>query len=368
MHDIYPVGIVFIVSLFVAALSYKPILRVAKKLNIYDNPEARKIQRIPIPVMGGFVIFIGTVIGSQCYWPVHDCTSILPLQAAMLIMLLIGFWDDIKDLSPYTKFIIEIVVVLSLILTTGTPVNDLHGLWGIDDISPWIAWPLTIIACVGIINAINMIDGIDGLSSGFCIMIFAFFSWHLFRSQDFVRAAFGMAIVGGLIPFFIMNVFSRSSKMFIGDAGTMMLGIAICDFVIAILNNDTPRAKALNKEGICFIAFVLAVLAIPVFDTLRVMIGRIMRGRSPFRPDRSHLHHAFIGYGFHHLETSLLEIILNMLIIYFFNILERSHLPMQWQLYGVVAAGISVTCGLYWILVSRRIKGDKGKEDEKLTH
>lgn len=360
MHDIYPVGMVFIVSLIVASLVYKPILLIARKYNIYDNPEARKLQRIPVPVMGGFVVFLGIIVGSSCYWPVRDCTPIFPLQIAMLLMLVVGAWDDIKNLSPYTKFIFEIIIVLLLIYTTGNPVNDLHGLWGIHEISPWIAWSLTVIGCVGIINAINMIDGIDGLSSGLCIMIFTFFSWLLFKSHDFVRAAFGMTIVGGLIPFFIMNVFSRKSKMFIGDAGTMMLGIAICDLIMAILTKDSLSAKRLDKEGYCLLAFVLAVLAIPVFDTLRVMLGRIMRGRSPFRPDRSHLHHAFIGYGFHHLETSLLEIILNMLIIFFWMILEISHLPMQWQLYGVAVAGVAVSCGLYWILISQRQKDDEG--------
>lgn len=166
-----------------------------------------------------------------------------------------------------------------------------------------------------------------------------------------------MTIVGGLIPFFIMNVFSRKSKMFIGDAGSMMLGIAICYFVITILTKDSRPAMYIKKnedEDFCLIAFVVAVLTIPVFDTIRVMLGRLMRGRSPFRPDRSHLHHAFISYGFHHLETSLLEILLNMLIIFFWMVLEASHLPMQWQLYGVVAAGVAVSCSLYWILVNQK--------------
>lgn len=363
MHDIYPVGMVFIVSLIVASLSYKPVLTLAKKYNFYDNPEARKLQRVPIPVMGGLVVFLGTLVGSSCYWPVRDCTHILPLQIAMLFMLLIGAWDDIKNLSPYTKFIFEIIIVVLLIYTTNSPVNDLHGLWDVHEISPWLAWPLTVIGCVGIINAINMVDGIDGLSSGFCIMIFTFFSWLLFISHDYVSAAFGMTIVGGLIPFFIMNVFSRKSKMFIGDAGTMMLGIAICYFVTTILTKDSRPAMFIKKsenEDFCLIAFVVAVLTIPVFDTIRVMLGRILRGRSPFRPDRSHLHHAFIGYGFHHLETALLEILLNMLIIFFWMVLEASHLPMQWQLYGVVAAGVAVSLGLYWILASQRQKGDEG--------
>jgi UDP-N-acetylmuramyl pentapeptide phosphotransferase/UDP-N-acetylglucosamine-1-phosphate transferase len=356
MHDIYQIGGVFLISLLVATFSYKPVLKTARRLQFYDNPEERKLQRIPIPVMGGFVAFFGAIVGSLCYWFVRDATAIIPLQVAMIAMLLIGAWDDIKDLSPYTKLCIEIIVALLLIIATGNPINDFHGLWGIHEISPWIAWPLTVVACVGIVNAINMIDGINGLSSGLCIMIFSFLSWLLFKSHDFVRAAMGMTIVGGLIPFFIMNVFSRSSKMFIGDAGTMMLGIAISEFIMSILTKDSLPAKHYDNTDFCLIAFVVAVMAIPISDTLRVMFGRIIRGRSPFRPDRSHLHHAFIGYGFGHLEASLLEIILNILIIFFWMVLRESHLDMQWQFYGVVLMGTIVPYTLFWVLVSRKKK------------
>lgn len=366
MHDIYSVVMVFLVSLVVASLVYKPILLFAKKYKIYDNPEERKFQRVPIPVMGGGVVFLGAVIGLQFYWFVRDCLPLIPLLIAMAVMLGVGIWDDIKDLSPYTKFIFEIIVVVLLALSTDGPVNNFHGLWGIYEISPWIAWPLTVIACVGIINAINMVDGIDGLSSGLCIMIFSSFSWLLFITQDYIHAAFGMAIVGGLVPFFIMNVFSHRSKMFIGDAGTMMLGIAICDFVMVIMRID-PITSIKHGEDYCIIAFLMAVSAVPIFDTIRVMFGRILRRRSPFRPDRSHLHHAFIAYGFHHLETSLLEIIINILIIFFWMALKYSHLPMEWQLYGVVAAGIAVSCGLYWILVSQRQKGNGGESTSVTT-
>jgi len=361
MHDIMPVGIVFLLSLLVASLSYKPVLKLARQFNVYDNPEARKLHRDPVPVMGGFVVCLGAIAGSLCYWFFHDCTSVLALQIAMLIMLGVGAWDDIKDLSPYTKFVVETIVVISLAAATDNPINDFHGLWGIHEISPWIAWPLTAFACVGIINAINMIDGIDGLSSGFCIMIFTLFSCLLYKSHDFVRSALGLSIVGGLIPFFVMNVFSRKSKMFIGDAGTMMLGIAICDFVMAILSKDSLSARHYYQTNFCLIAFVVAVLAVPVFDTIRVMIGRILRKRSPFRADRSHLHHAFIGYGFRHLEASLLEIILNVLIIFLWSLLEGSHFPMQWQFYGVVIAGMVTIYGLYWILVNHRKKEKNGK-------
>ena len=142
-------------------------------------------------------------------------------------------------MSPIVRFVLEIIIVAALTIGNDYPINDLHGLWGVHEISPWIAWPLTIFACVGIINAINMIDGIDGLSSGICIMAFGFYGLMFFYAHDFVRAALAISIIGGLIPFFIMNVFGNRSKMFIGDAGTMMLGIALCDMLMSMLTTNS---------------------------------------------------------------------------------------------------------------------------------
>ena len=353
MHDIYFIVLVFVISLVVASLVHRPVLLFAKKHNIYDNPEARKLQRRPIPVMGGSVVFLGAIIGSLCYWFKQDCSSLIPVQVAMLIMLLLGGWDDIKKLSPMLRFVLEIAIVIALALVNHSPINDLHGLWGVHEISPWIAWPLTVVGCVGIINAINMIDGVDGLSSGICIMIFSFFSLVFFYAHDYVHVALAVAIVGGLIPFFITNVFGEQSKMFIGDAGTLMLGIVISEFVMLLLTSDSTCEQHLSPS-FGMIAFALAVLAIPVFDTLRVMFGRISRGESPFYPDKTHLHHAFIDYGFHHLETSLMEILLNVLIVGVWYGLYKSHLPKDGQFYGVVVMGIGVCFGLYWMLGRRK--------------
>ena len=362
MSDIYFILLVFIIALVVASLMHRPTLYFAKTRGFYDNPEERKLQRKPVPVMGGFVVFMGALAGSLCYWFKHDCLSIVPIQIAMLIMLFIGAWDDVKKLSPGVRLVLEVFIVAALALGNGYPINDFHGLWGVHEISPWIAWPLTIIACVGIINAINMIDGIDGLSSGICIMAFGFYGLLFFYAHDFVRVALAVAIIGGLIPFFITNVFGNRSKMYIGDAGTMMLGIALCDLVMSMLTSNSACDKQTERTNFCLIAFALAVLAIPVFDTLRVMFGRISRGESPFVPDKTHLHHAFIDYGFHHLETSLMEIILNMMIIGVWWCMYKSHLSEQWQLYGVIVSSIGVCVGLYWMLGRRKRIARKVKE------
>ena len=316
MPDVYFIILVFSISLLVAALVHRPVLTFAKKKHFYDNPEARKLQRVPIPVMGGFVVFMGAMAGSLCYWFKHDCHSIVPVQIAMLLMLIIGAWDDIKKLSPLLRFVFEILIVIALAVGNNYPVNDLHGLWGVHEISPLIAWPLTVFGCIGIINAINMIDGIDGLSSGICIMAFGFYGLLFFYSHDFVRTALAASIIGGLT----------------------------------------------EETNFCLIAYALAVLAIPVFDTVRVMFGRISRGESPFYPDKTHLHHAFIDYGFHHLETSLMEIILNMMIIGVWWVFYKSHFSEQWQLYGVIVASLGVCFGLYWMLGRRKRIAQKVKE------
>ena len=142
--------------------------------------------------------------------------------------------------------------------------------------------------------------------------------------------------------------------MFIGDAGTMMLGIALCDLIIAMMTKDSMCAQQIEKTNFCLIAFALAVLVIPVFDTIRVMMGRIFRGKSPFIADKTHLHHAFIDYGFHHLETSLMEIMLSMMVVGLWWLFYKSHFSEEWQLYAVIAAGIAICYGLYWMLGRRK--------------
>lgn len=354
MHDIYFIVFVFLISMVVASLLYKPVLNFARRHNIYDNPEARKLQRRPIPVLGGLVVFLGAIVGSHLSWLKYDYSSIIPVLVAMLLMLVLGGWDDVKKVSPIFRLIAETLIVVALMLANGYSINDFHGLWGIHEISPLIAWPLTIFACVGIINAINMVDGIDGLSSGICIMAFGFYGVLFFYSHDFARTALIVSIIGALIPFFIMNVFGGKSKMFIGDAGTMMLGIALCDLVMSMLTKNSMCSKNEDITNFCLIAFALAVLVIPVFDTIRVMMGRIFRGKSPFIADKTHLHHAFIDYGFHHLETSLMEIMLSMMVVGLWWLFYKSHFSEEWQLYAVIAAGIAICYGLYWMLGRRK--------------
>ena len=157
----------------------------------------------------------------------------------------------------------------------------------------WVAVPLTVVAAVGIINAINLIDGVNGLSSGYCITACTMFGTLFYLSGDMKMTILAVVSVGALIPFFLHNVFGKTSKMFIGDGGTLVMGVVITVFVIETLRSGSACGAYVGPE-VGLIPFSLAVLCIPVFDTLRVMFSRILRGTSPFRPDKTHLHHMFM--------------------------------------------------------------------------
>ena len=184
--------IVFLITLSLVALLsslwiFKKVLRIAIEKNLVDNPDARKIQRVPIPVMGGIVVYWGIVVAMAVAGLVYDISLLFEMGCVMTIMLMIGTLDDILGLSPRIRFLIEILAVLALLFTNEYSINDFHGLWGIEVIPQWVSIPLTVFACVGIINAINLIDGVNGLSSGYCIVTCFIFSLVFYFAGNMIK-------------------------------------------------------------------------------------------------------------------------------------------------------------------------------------
>lgn len=339
--------ITFLLPMLAVVWIHPFLVKIALMKNIVDNPDARKLQRTPIPVLGGVAVFFGAVIGIGYASAFGDCSSLLAIVPAMMIMLYTGTMDDILDLSPYLRFLVEILVVALMIIANGIAIDNFHGLWGVGQIPMWIALPLTIFAAVGIINAINLIDGVDGLSSGYCVMTCLIFGATFFQTNDIPMLILAVVSAGALIPFFFHNVFGKSSKMFIGDGGTLVMGVILSSFVLHILSNESIVAQYMN-EGFGLIPFTLAVLSIPVFDTLRVMVARILRGTSPFHPDKTHLHHIFIELGFSHAGTTVAILTLNSLIVCCQVAAYKLGASVDMQLYLVIALGLSATAGFYY--------------------
>ena len=342
----YTIIIPFFTALLLVGWIHPRLVKIALLKNIVDNPDARKLQRTPVPVLGGVAVFFGVVIAIGCMSSVVDCSGLPVVIMAMMAMLYTGTMDDILSLSPGLRFVIEIVVVLLLIFVGGYCIDDFHGLWNIGRFSYWCAVPLTVVAAVGVINAINLVDGVNGLSSGYCIMACLIFGTLFFLAGEAPMTILAAVSVGALIPFFLHNVFGKTSKMFIGDGGTLVMGVVMSVFVIAILQ-DGSRVAAYVNPNVGLVPFTLAVLSVPVFDTLRVMSTRILKGTSPFRPDKTHLHHMFIDLGCSHVATTLAILGVNMFVVLCWWALEASGFSIAVQLYAVIAVSLLVTSGLY---------------------
>lgn len=348
----------FIISLFGTWWIFKKILRIAVLKDITDNPNVRKLQKKPIPVLGGVAVFFGMTVSLLATGLMYDTSRLFTVFGAMTIMLYVGTMDDILSLSPALRFIIEILVVLVLAFSNNMLLDNFHGLWGIGSVPFWPALLLTVITGVGIINSINLIDGVNGLSSGYCIMASSVFCVAFIHFGDIDSASLAILSIGALLPFFCHNVFGLKSKMFMGDGGTLLMGIIMTTFVISAIDANSPMS--LNApEDFSTVAFALAVLSIPVFDTLRVMILRLARGTSPFLPDKTHLHHLLFNLGFSHIGTTMTEILTNAIIIGVWYLSYRAGASVNMQLYIVVILAMLATFGFYWwakVQMERRSK------------
>ncbi|MEG1916130.1 MAG: MraY family glycosyltransferase [Muribaculaceae bacterium] len=344
--SVFYIIISLLCTIVAVAWIYPKILLVAIKKNVVDSPCDRKLQHKPIPVMGGVTVVFGILVGLGCSCLFINLSELLPIVIAILIMLYIGMIDDCIGLSPTIRFVVEIVVVLLLIYTYGYSLSDFHGLWGHNIISAYVAVPLTIFACVGIINAINLIDGINGYSSGYCIMACSIFGVFFYFAGDNIMVILATVSVGALLPFFFHNVFGIKSKMFIGDGGTLVMGFIMSVFVVYALRADSSCEIFINK-GAGLISFTLAVMCVPIFDTIRVMSTRIIRGKSPFHPDKTHLHHLFIDMGFSHIGTTIFILTLNCFVILCWWIAYRCGVSIDGQFYIVIGFSVLITFVFY---------------------
>lgn len=365
-YTIITILVSFVVAWSAVSWLYFKLLKIAKEKNLVDNPDARKLQKSPIPVVGGIAVFFGVVFGVLAgivmyyafnqditgFASVYTSTRLLPVILAMSIMLYTGAVDDTLGLSPRSRFTIEILVILAMVFSSGGCVDSFHGLWGIGDFSWYLGVPLTVLAGVGIINAINMVDGVNGLSSGLCMTCSLIFGCMFVSVGDVTNAILAFAMVASLIPFFVHNVFGNSSRMFIGDAGTMIIGALMTWFVISSLRSDTYLQFYGSRYSM--VALVLAILSVPVADTLRVMTMRVFHKKSPFSPDKTHLHHAFVGIGISHSITALSEILINFVVVGVWYVSVRLGAPLHCQLYTVVLVAAVLVWGTYAFLAHEK--------------
>ncbi len=289
-----------IISAFLMAFILTPVVSlIAKKINLIDQPNYRKIHAKPVPLVGGIIIFISTTItmGLLIQFDVN-LFSYLNVYFILFTLLIMGVIDDRFDLKASLKLLVQILLS-HLIIMQGIKIESLYGLFGIYRISFEFQYVLTLIVISGVVNAFNLMDGIDGLAAGIALLGFIVFTFIAILTKQQTLSLIFCAYIGGLLAFLKYN-FSKKNKIFMGDAGSLSIGFLLVVSGIYMIQNSQ------NTSNISFVAVgVISVLILPVFDALRVFRKRIKSSKSPFKADKTHLHHLVLETGLKHKASAL---------------------------------------------------------------
>ena len=297
-----------ITAFLITYLAIPKVIFFAEKLRLLDEGGIRASHQGSVPVFGGIAIFSG-IIFSLLFWA--DIENIQYLLVSILIVFFVGVIDDLLGLSPFKKLVGQVMATLVIIFLGDLQIDNMHGVLGVYDLPIWIGTLFTIFVVIVITNGFNLIDGVDGLAGG--IGVISSFSFGvialLLGQSDMAIVAF--TLMGALLGFLKYNLYP--AKIFMGDTGSLVVGMILSILAINSIHHGlvTETIKLPNKGPL----LAIAILSIPLFDSLKVFVARIIKGRHPLSPGREHIHHSLLNLGFGHKTTSSILCIFSVLII-----------------------------------------------------
>jgi UDP-N-acetylmuramyl pentapeptide phosphotransferase/UDP-N-acetylglucosamine-1-phosphate transferase len=293
--SVFKSGILAFVTAFVVAMIVMPpLIKLINRFKLFDVPDLRKEHLTPIPTMGGIASGVGMAAGCLLWFQFSRDNFVISFFFSIAVLFSIGMMDDLRNLSARYKLGIEIAVAL-LIAFSGVRITNFNGLFGIYELPVSAQYTFTVLAIAGITNAFNLIDGIDGLAGGLGFMSLVILGLFLTLSGDANTAIIAFGLGGALLGFLYYNF--NPARIFMGDTGSLVLGFVISVLCIRLIQlNIGMRSPVLPHVPV----FALSIVTIPVFDTLRVFALRIWSGRSPFTPDKIHVHHLLTNNGWSH--------------------------------------------------------------------
>ncbi len=307
----------FLLALAASLMAVPAIIKVAYHKRLVDDPrmEERKIHRFCVPNLGGVAVFSVFALISSLFTDGNSLPHGNFIFAAGIIIFSIGLKDDLVALDPYKKFLAQFITAFIAVYFADFRLTNFQGVFDIYEISPVLSYLFTTISIVFIINSFNLIDGINGLLGGVSVLVCLVYGGVFYLMNESGLSVLAFTMAGSVLGFLRYN--AGRARIFMGDAGAYSIG-----FVIALLS---IRFIELNPVALPFSgtapfiksapAIAIAILVIPTYDTLRVFIKRISSGKSPFFPDRNHLHHRLLAIGFSHSKASLTLVGVNVLII-----------------------------------------------------
>lgn len=311
----------FIASLVIVLLMIPFIIKISARYNLVDKPNERKVHKTPISRLGGIGIVTGILFTSPLWFFSGDNIMLIHFILGMLLLIIIGIVDDLKELSPRVKLLGQLAAAVFL-AHGGLRIDNMFGIFGIGELPVIIQYMITAFIVAGIINAFNLIDGIDGLAGGLAMIDMTGFFILFVTAGEYGLALMVASVAGALLAFLRFNY--HPAKIFMGDTGSMVLGYILSGMgIMALVISRGPGSHFLYTEAA---VMVFSILLLPVYDTLRVFTGRVLNKKSPFSPDKTHIHHLLMQTGFNHPKSAKILYTANIVMIVTGFLLRSQHL------------------------------------------
>jgi UDP-N-acetylmuramyl pentapeptide phosphotransferase/UDP-N-acetylglucosamine-1-phosphate transferase len=351
MSEMFSIIQAFVIGGLLVYLSVPVVVKVSKVKKLFDFPDNRKVNSTVIPNLGGISLFFGISIAS--FLSLYDLSfpDLRYIMTGVTIMFFIGIKDDILTISPRKKFIAQLIAALLIIIPGDIRFSNLHGVFGLYEINYVVSILVSLLAFIAIINAVNLIDGIDGLASSVGIVFSIFFGFLFFQMEKIQYSIVCFATAGSLIVFFAYNVFGKKNKIFMGDTGSLILGVIVS--VLVIKFNEFSLMRGSMQSNISP-ALSLAIISLPVFDMVRVFFVRLVRKKSPFVPDMNHIHHKLLFLGNTHLQSTLILISANLVFISLVYLMNDLNVNLQLFLLWLVVTLFSFIPNFFITYIRKR--------------
>lgn len=312
-NDFLYYDLIVLFSLMICFLSMPSILHVARQHLLFDDSGSfRKQHDQRIPRIGGIAIFVSFTITSLLFSRFDESLPTNYLLTACIILFAVGLKDDLSGVNPSTKFTVQALVAGILVILGNIRLTSLYGVFGLYDLPYVFSVLFSIVVIIFIINAFNLIDGVDGLAGTISIVVNTTFAFLFIYMDRPGLAAVSLAMVGAVIGFLRYNY--TPAKIFMGDTGSLLLGLI--SVVLAINFIELNKFTPINQPTVYAApAIAVAILIIPIFDTIRVFTLRILKGTSPFIADNNHIHHRLLRLGLNHMQTTIVLTAVNILFI-----------------------------------------------------
>lgn len=296
------------VSFIITFLAIPVVLQIADQKKLYDIPDERKVHTHAVASLGGVGIFGGFLLASLLSIQGYLNPEFQYFFAAALVIFFLGLKDDLIVLSASKKFIGQVIAASILIHMGDIRLDSMHGLFGFETLPETFSLVLTYFTIIVVINSFNLIDGVDGLAASLGTLTMLIFGTYFFMIGYEAYALLAYSLAGSLIAFLIFN--HHPAKIFMGDSGSLMIGLINAILVIKFINVASDASVVVPIQSAAAVG--VSILIIPLLDTLRVFGIRMFNGRSPFTPDRNHIHHLLLSKGLSHAAITLVCVSANI--------------------------------------------------------